>query len=95
MIQLCNAFKSSSAIIHSPGPKRLETTSVPTPSYAVLIHRLPEGIDTSDMLTVASNHTSGLFGNIVFEYFTRRFRRHVGEETCGDCQRLLNSDCAE
>lgn len=44
MIQLCNAFKSSSAIIHGPEPKRLETASCPIPSYAVLIRRLPERI---------------------------------------------------
>lgn len=80
MIQLCDAFKSSSAIIHNSEPKRLETTSFPTPSYAVLFRCLPERIRASDMLTVASNHPSSLFGNIVFEYFTRRFRRHVGEE---------------
>lgn len=80
MIQLCNAFKSSSAIIHSPEPKRLKTPSFPTPSYTVLICRLPEGIVASGMLTVASNHLRSLLGNIVFEYFTRRFRRHVGKE---------------
>lgn len=88
-------FQILSAIIQSPEPKRLETILFPTPRYAVLIRRLPEGLDASDMLTVASNHLSSLFGNIVFEYFARRFRRHVGKEACGNCKRSLSSDFAE